>query len=1044
MLLFCALFMLSAWQATAMAACSGYKGDIVINEYNYIVNFIELKILDGSVLTSTSNLDGWELNIFTKNGKKNTKVDLTNVSNDSNNSCGPASVYIELPFTASQMADEANVVLADDSGNIVDVFRVSKDATPSSYYSGYNACDIGTLPYPTDAPRLTDSGHKDYGRLPDGIGDWIIMPGTGANSMNTLCGSNEAVLELTKTPSAAVISSGDDVTYTITVTNGSSNETQNNVVITEPFPAGLTYQARTVSAGSTNTISPGTTGPFTLTWSIPTLAASATATMTVTATVTAASGSNIINTISGTSDEISPAEVETSATITVGTSLDHYQLSLPSASVSCMPTAVTVTACADGSSPCTNVYTTDINGKTASLSASAGVLGSGTVTFDASGTATTTLSHPAVVDGAGVTVTLSGEQVAAANARECCPDGTGCAVANSCTTTFSSAGLIFSASADGPATTIAHQTAGTASSTYYLRAVKTGTETKACEAALTGTSSVDWAYECNNPVTCSANDLLSVDAGTPTTIARNDNGSVSNYAAVDMTFDANGNAPFDFFFNDVGLLTFHVNTTVNSALLTGTSNAFVSKPSAFVLSDIKQTAAPQLANPAASSSSDPKFVKAGEDFTATVTAVTSGGIATPNFGNETAAESVQLTPNLILPASGNLGSIGNDTVAGTDFSNGVATVSNLSWDEVGIITLTPAVADGDYLSAGNVSGTTTGNIGRFIPDHFAVSAILNNRADLACASTFSYMDEPFQLSLTLTAENTANTTTENYATASGFAKLDPATAAWLTLGTANSIGTGAIDGTTTPLTSRLLLDTSIATPSGSWTAGVGSFSAYFHLSRPVTASADSTWGAYESLNLGISPQDSDDVTVLAGSLDLDADSNAVDERVFVATTKARYGRVTLENAYGSELLDLAMPMSAQYWNGSDWVLNADDTCTSGITLSLTDPVASDGLIPAELCVWDTGSPGNSGLGCTTPAAANKLFAEPPLITDGGNFNLNFKAPGSGNTGALDVTASVSDYLKFDWRGSGDTDPTARASFGVYKGNNPQIYFRELY
>ena len=62
------------------------------------------------------------------------------------------------------------------------------------------------------------------------------------------------------------------------------------------------------------------------------------------------------------------------------------------------------------------------------------------------------------------------------------------------------------------------------------------------------------------------------------------------------------------------------------------------------------------------------------------------------------------------------------------FSSGVATVTNLAFSEVGIITLTPSVADGDYLGAGNVTGTvtvpstSTGNIGRFFPAQFGLSA----------------------------------------------------------------------------------------------------------------------------------------------------------------------------------------------------------------------------------------------------------------------------------------------------------------------------------
>jgi len=161
--------------------------------------------------------------------------------------------------------------------------------------------------------------------------------------------------------------------------------------------------------------------------------------------------------------------------------------------------------------------------------------------------------------------------------------------------------------------------------------------------------------------------------------------------------------------------------------------------------------------------------------------------------------------------------------------------------------------------------------------------------------------------------------------------------------------------------------------------------------------------------------------------------------------RMRLGRIILQNAYGSELLDLPMSLTAEYWDGGGWVKNTADQCTTGIALlPPVDPTATDGLIPAELCAWETVSGGSSGLGCPISGTSANGFKQPPLAIDGGDFNLNFKAPGSGNAGALDIKATVPDYLKFNWKGEGDTDPTARATFGIYKGNSKFIYIRELY
>ncbi|HSQ71452.1 MAG TPA: LamG domain-containing protein, partial [Rubrivivax sp.] len=164
---------------------------------------------------------------------------------------------------------------------------------------------------------------------------------------------------------------------------------------------------------------------------------------------------------------------------------DHYELSIPATGISCLPTTVTVTACADGSSPCTNPYR-DAGGHTATLSTSAGSLGASTLSFNALGIATTTLSHPTAANGATATVALSGETNAASQARQCCQGGS-CSNANSCSSTFSIAGFVIAGASGGAAVTIPTQTAGGTSGSYVLRAVRSdSTSAQGCEAALGG------------------------------------------------------------------------------------------------------------------------------------------------------------------------------------------------------------------------------------------------------------------------------------------------------------------------------------------------------------------------------------------------------------------------------------------------------------------------------------------------------------------------------------------------------------------------------
>lgn len=53
----------------------------------------------------------------------------------------------------------------------------------------------------------------------------------------------------------------------------------------------------------------------------------------------------------------------------------------------------------------------------------------------------------------------------------------------------------------------------------------------------------------------------------------------------------------------------------------------------------------------------------------------------------------------------------------------------------------------------------------------------------------------------------------------------------------------------------------------------------------------------------------------------------------VKETKMRFGRLWLDSAYGSELLDLKLSLQVQYWNGNSWAFNGSDVYT-GSSLSV--------------------------------------------------------------------------------------------------------------
>jgi MSHA biogenesis protein MshQ len=164
---------------------------------------------------------------------------------------------------------------------------------------------------------------------------------------------------------------------------------------------------------------------------------------------------------------------------------------------------------------------------------------------------------------------------------------------------------------------------------------------------------------------------------------------------------------------------------------------------------------------------------------------------------------------------------------------------------------------------------------------------------------------------------------------------------------------------------------------------------------------------------------------------------------FTTSNTQYYGRLALRDALGSELLDLPMSLTTQYYlnTTAGFTANTADSCTAAPAIAFGNYLLN--LNAGETCVRDTGSPGASGAGCA--AAASSSFQYDPLAV-GGGFNLWLAAPGTGNNGAVSVTATAPAWLQYLWNaGSGvNSNPAANATFGVFPGPASRIYQREVY
>jgi MSHA biogenesis protein MshQ len=136
--------------------------------------------------------------------------------------------------------------------------------------------------------------------------------------------------------------------------------------------------------------------------------------------------------------------------------------------------------------------------------------------------------------------------------------------------------------------------------------------------------------------------------------------------------------------------------------------------------------------------------------------------------------------------------------------------------------------------------------------------------------------------------------------------------------------------------------------------------------------------------------------------------------------KVASGRAKIFNAYGSELLQLPMTATVQYYTASGWANSSTDSVTS-LTLGLSNYQCQTG------CAWST---------TLAPASAQ-------IST--GVLAFKLSKPSSGGTGSVDVSISAPSYLLAGNNGAAaNPSITGRATFGVYRGSNNFIYQRENY
>lgn len=687
----------------------------------------------------------------------------------------------------------------------------------------------------------------------------------------------------------------------------------------------------------------------------------------------------------------------------VGVQIDHFQLDHSGQALTCNPETVTIKACADAA--CSSLITDPVTA-TLSLtptSSSNGWIGGNTVAFSGGSTTVQLRNNTA----SAVTIGVSGSTPTTKPfSTTLCKSGNGTPSVAACTLSFADSGFFF----DVP------DTYSNQPQTVTIKAVKKSDVTKLCVPGFASqTKSVKFWSSYISPASNPYNSNMSVNNSVLGT-------SQGAATPVSLAFDAQGQSTITVKYPDAGKvqLDARYDGTGNEAGLTMLgSDQFVARPVGLCIT-------PPQGVCAVGNASCPVFKKAGETFQVDIKAmawesandgdICAGNQTTPNF----VLSGIGLGSTLVAPSPGTNATVGTTTynhVAATNSLNSV----NQTVSEVGVfrMTATPPVVTPQMQGyfGYTIPSAQSQPVGRFIPADFE---LVSGDIVPAC-SVFSYMGQPFGVTLDIIARNVAGGKTSNYT--GDFAKGN----AYIT--TANSK-----NGTS--LSSRLRSLQPLP-----WLNGQAAFSGSSEFVRLSDTQPD---GPFETLLFGLYMQDNDGERTLIASPDFnegvvgDCIGSNCNARLIDATSmKAYFGRLLAGTGAGLAAAPLAIPLQMQYYESGDWLLNEEDQCTllslAGDGLSFINPSHTFDAATQDLNLGANRKI-RLGLGSTPPGGISAVAKDGEILFNFAEPKISVRIPYK-----VDLSKQPAQPL---WL----SDPVSlqgEAIFGSSRGNDRIIYRREV-
>ncbi|MGL6004934.1 DUF6701 domain-containing protein [Aeromonas sobria] len=690
--------------------------------------------------------------------------------------------------------------------------------------------------------------------------------------------------------------------------------------------------------------------------------------------------------------------------------IDHFRFDYSRIPLTCNPQDVTLTACAN--SDCSVQYKGAVTAYLLPKKLAQGewrdsqgnVLANDQVTFSG-GKVDLRLRSP--IKGK-ITLGVEGSTPATRPlSTTVCRMGSGAYSIGACTIDFADSGFIFDVL----------DTYSNQPQDVTISAVKKDDITKQCVPGFTGVRSVGFWGAYSNPNTNNFGSKISIDGNPIATYAA----SVSSPTAttLNLTFDGQGKATLKkVTYPDAGqmqLYASHNGSGDTAGLVMTGSDAFVARPVGLCIT------LPQGVCTAGDSSC-PVFKKAGETFQVDIKAmawesandgdICAGNQTTPNFF----LPNIGLGSTLVAPNPGTNAAVGTATYNHVAATNSINSV-NQTVSEVGVFRMTATPPANGYFTY-TIPSAQSLPVGRFIPADFN---LVSGDIVPAC-NAFTYMGQPFGVTLDVRARNLSGGQTQNYTGL--FAKGD----AYLSV--ANNK-----DGKS--LSSRLRSLQPLPWLNGRAALTTGS-------SEFVRLSDTQPDGPYKSLLFGLYMRDNDgDRTLIASPNFNDAvvgncsGSGCNARQIDSVPMTAYFGRLLAGTEAGVASAPLAIPQRMQYYEAGNWLLNKEDQCTQ---LSLANQgftfINSSQTFDAATRELNLGAGRKIklGLGSSAPGGDAALAKD-------GEILFHFAKP--------DISVRIPykvDLVKQPSSPTWLSDPTSlqgEAIFGSSRGNDRIIYRREV-